>query len=60
LAARYSANPKGILSRGTGVCQYATGWDDPADAAGYGFYVLTQDEFVRVLSPPSNIVSFGA
>ena len=39
---------------------WATGFDDPADALGYKYYVVPVDGDDNPLTPPSNTVNFAA
>jgi hypothetical protein len=42
-----------------GLRTYATGFDSPADAAGYAYYIVPMDGDGHPLAPPSNTVSFA-
>ena len=42
------------------VRTWATDFDDPADAAGYKFYIVPEDGDGNPLTPPSNTVAFAA
>ncbi len=39
---------------------WATGFDDPADAVGYKYYVVLMDGDENALTPSSNTVNFAA
>ncbi len=39
---------------------FVNGFDSPADAAGYQFYIVPEDGDENPLTPPSNTVNFAA
>jgi len=39
---------------------WATGFDSPADAAGYKYYIVPMDGDENALTLPSNTVNFAA
>ena len=39
---------------------WATGFDSPADAVGYKYYIVPEDGDENPLTPPSNTVNFAA
>lgn len=39
---------------------WATGFDAPADALGYKYYIVPEDGDENALTPPSNTVNFAA
>jgi len=43
-----------------GLRTWATGFDSPADALGYAYYIVPMDGDENPLTPPSNTVSFAA
>jgi len=42
------------------VRTWATGFDSPADAVGYKYYLVPEDGDENPLTPPSNTVNFAA
>ena len=43
-----------------GLRTWATGFDSPADALGYAYYIVPMDGDENPLTPPSNTVNFAA
>jgi len=60
----HTNQPPGVFAEGPQVSgalrTWATDFDDPADAAGYKYYIVPIDGDENPLTPPSNTVTFAA